>query len=423
MTAFSYRAGVLHAEGVAVPALAGTVGTPFYCYSEAALISGYRAYEEAFRGQDVDICYAMKANGTLAVLRVLAALGSGADVVSEGEMRRALAAGIPPERIVFSGVGKTEGEMEAALDAGIRQINVESAPELDALSAVATGRGAVATVAIRVNPDVDARTHAKITTGRRDNKFGVDIDVAPDLFRRAASLPGLRTIGVAVHIGSQLTDLDPYRDAYARVATLVESLRADGLAIDHVDLGGGLGVAYRDEMPPPLDRYAALVRDTVGALGCRVTLEPGRSLVAKAGILVSRVTFVKHSGTRRFLILDAAMNDLMRPALYDAWHGILPVRQTPAGGPEDLYDVVGPICESTDTFAVQRPLPPMEPGDLVAFADAGAYGAAMASGYNGRPLVPEVMVAGEKFAIVRKRPTFEETIALEQLPPWMTAAS
>ncbi|MBI1208231.1 MAG: diaminopimelate decarboxylase [Azospirillum sp.] len=417
--AFSYRSGELHAEAVALAAIAEAVGTPCYVYARAALEVGYRAFAEAFADDDVGLCYALKANGNLAVIRTLARLGAGADVVSEGELRRALAAGIPPDRIVFSGVGKTRAEMAAALDAGIHQLNVESLPELEALSEVASGRGQTAAIAIRVNPDVDARTHAKISTGRKENKFGIDIDHAPAAFARAAALPGLRPVGVALHIGSQLTQLAPFRAAFERVVPLVEALRAAGIAIDRLDLGGGLGIRYRDETVPPIADYAAMVRDAVGGLGCKVTLEPGRVLVGNAGLLLARVIYRKEGAHRRFLILDAAMNDLIRPSLYEAHHGIIPVRESAPGTRTAPIDVVGPVCESGDTFALQRLLPPLDAGDLVAIQSAGAYGAVMASSYNGRPLVPEVLVDGDRFAVVRPRPTIEEMLAQDRLPPWL----
>ncbi len=419
MTGFGYRDDLLHIEAVALPRIAAAVGTPFYGYSTAELIRRYRAFADAFAGQPVTICYALKANSNLAVIRTLARQGAGMDVVSDGELRRALAVGVPAERIVFSGVGKTAAELTAALDAGIHQINVESAGELVELSALAAARGIAAPIAIRVNPDVDAGTHAKITTGRKENKFGIDIDDAVEAFRLARSLPGLDPVGVAVHIGSQLTSLAPYRTAYARIAELVGVLRADGFALPRLDLGGGLGITYRDEQPPDLAQYATLVREAVGPLGCQLTIEPGRALVGPAGLLVSRVIGVKHGRTRTFLIVDAAMNDLIRPALYDAWHDILPVRLPPDGAAPIEYDVVGPVCESGDTFARQRPLPELAAGDLIAFAAAGAYGAVMSSSYNTRPPAPEVLIDGNRFAIVRKRPTFEEMVAGECVPPWL----
>ncbi|WP_029007164.1 diaminopimelate decarboxylase [Azospirillum halopraeferens] len=419
MSVFTYRNGVLHAEDVALPAIADAVGTPFYCYSHAALTAAYRSYADAFEGQDAAVCYAVKANSNLAVIRTFADLGAGADVVSEGEMRRALAAGVPAERIVFSGVGKTRGEMRAALEAGIHQINVESVPELEALSEVATSMGVEAPIAIRVNPDVDAGTHAKIATGKKENKFGIDWDHAREVYGRAAALPGLAPLGIAVHIGSQLTDLAPFRAAYERVVELLHALRADGIDIRRLDLGGGLGIRYREESPPDLTAYAGMVRSITGNLGCRVTLEPGRSLVGNAGILVARVIFVKQGLHRRFLIVDAAMNDLIRPTLYDAYHAIVPVRE-PGPNPDIApIDVVGPVCESGDTFALQRPLPAMGADELVAFHSAGAYGAVMSSTYNTRPLAPEVLVRGDAFAVVRPRPSIEAMLAAERMPDWL----
>jgi diaminopimelate decarboxylase len=423
MTAFAYRAGVLHAESVALSRIAEAVGTPFYCYSAAALRANYRAFAEAFAGQPAEICYALKANSNLAVVRTLAGLGAGADVVSRGEMERALAAGVSPANIVFSGVGKTTEEMQAALVAGVRQINVESLPELEALSGVAAAAGLTARFAIRVNPDVDARTHAKIATGRRENKFGIDLGHARAAFARAAELPGVVPVAVAVHIGSQLTSLAPFRAAFRRVAGLVRQLQADGHAITDVDLGGGLGIVYGDEAPPTLAEYATLVRTTVGSLGCRITLEPGRALVGSAGILVSRVLYVKSGVERRFLIIDAAMNDLIRPSLYDAYHPIYPVEEPTGEVVTQPFDVVGPVCETGDTFAVKRLLPPIAAGKLIAVAAAGAYGAVMASTYNSRPLVPEVLVAGREFGVVRRRPTIEEVLALEAMPPWLELSS
>ncbi len=421
MTAFTYRDGVLCAEALPLTDIAGSVGTPFYCYSTAMLEGAYAAFAEAFAGQPVDIHYAMKANSNRAVVATLAAQGAGADVVSEGEMRLAIAAGVAPDHIVFSGVGKSREELTAALDAGVGQINVESVPELEALSALASARGGTVDIAIRVNPDVDAGTHAKITTGVKGNKFGIDIEHAAEVFRRAAELPGLNATGIAIHIGSQLTELGPFRNAFTRLAELVGSLRGLGLTIDRLDLGGGLGIAYQDEVPPSLPAYAELVREIVVPTGCRIMIEPGRALVGNAGVLVSRVIYRKQGQSRVFLIVDAAMNDLLRPSLYEAWHTILPVRQSQADTPHEPVDVVGPICESGDTFAVQRHLPHMDADDLLAFTGAGAYGSVMASTYNARPLVPEVLVSDGKFAVVRKRPTFAEMMALEAMPPWLAA--
>lgn len=421
MSAFAYRNGVLHAESVPLPTIAAAVGTPFYCYSTAALEAHYSAYAGAFAGQDAGVCYAVKANSNLAVIRTFARLGAGADVVSGGEMQRALAGGIPADRIVFSGVGKTREEMRAALQAGIHQINVESIPEVEALSEVAHSLGVVAPIAFRVNPDVDAKTHAKIATGKKENKFGIDYDHAREVYAQAARLPGIKPVAIAVHIGSQLTDLAPFRAAYERVAALLHVLRADGHDIQRLDLGGGLGITYKNETPPDLADYAAMVRSITGNLGCRITLEPGRSLVGNAGVLVSSVIFVKPGLHRRFVIVDAAMNDLIRPALYEAYHGIVPVAEPEPAAPKAPFDVVGPVCESGDTFALQRMLPPLAPDDLVAFLSAGAYGAVMSSTYNTRPLVPEVLVNGSDFAVIRPRPTVEEMLAAERVPDWLKA--
>ncbi|PWC32111.1 diaminopimelate decarboxylase [Azospirillum sp. TSO22-1] len=419
MNPFTYKDGVLHAEGVSLQAIAAEVGTPFYCYSTAALVANYRAYAGAFAGQDAGVCYALKANSNLAVVRTLAQQGAGADVVSEGEMRRALAAGVSADRIVFSGVGKTREEMRAALEAGIYQLNVESVPELEALSEVASSLGVEAPIAIRVNPDVDAKTHAKIATGKKENKFGIDWDHAREVYARAAALPGIKPLGIAVHIGSQLTDLAPFRAAFERVVELLHALRADGIDIQRLDLGGGIGIRYRDETPPDLNEYAGMVRSITGNLGCHVTLEPGRALVGNAGILVSKVVYLKHGLARRFLIVDAAMNDLIRPSLYDAYHAIKPVAE-PAPDVEPVtVDVVGPVCESGDTFALQRPLPPLAADDLVAFCSAGAYGAVMASTYNTRPLAPEVLVNGDAFAVIRPRPTIEDLLGMDRVPEWL----
>ena len=419
MTAFTYRDGALCAEGLPLAEIARSVGTPFYCYSTAMLEGAYGAFADAFTDLDIDIHYAMKANSNLAVIATLARQGAGADVVSEGEMRLAMSAGVAPGHMVFSGVGKSADELTAALDAGIGQINVESVPELDVLSGLASARNATVPIAIRVNPDVDAGTHAKITTGLKGNKFGIDIEQAAEVFRHATDLPGISATGIAIHIGSQLTELGPFRNAFTRLAELVGTLRGQGLTIDRLDLGGGLGIAYQDEVPPSLPAYADLVREIIVPTGCRIMIEPGRALVGNAGVLVSRVIYRKTGQSRVFLIVDAAMNDLMRPSLYEAWHNILPLRQSEADTPHESVDVVGPICESSDTFAVQRQLPHMEADDLLAFTGAGAYGSVMASTYNARPLVPEVLVSDGKFAVVRKRPTFAEMMALEAMPPWL----
>jgi diaminopimelate decarboxylase len=417
---FHYRGGELYAEELPVAHIAAVVGTPFYLYSAAGFTAQYRWFADAFLPERPLICYAVKANSNLAVLRLLTGLGAGADVVSEGELRRALAVGVPPQRIIFSGVGKTATEMAAALDAGIHQINVESVPELHRLSEVASARSRIAPIAIRVNPDVDAHTHAKISTGRKENKFGIDLDQAFGAFKLASELPGVEPVGLAVHIGSQLTDLEPYRRAFERVAELVLELRALGLSVARMDLGGGIGVRYHAERTLEPAAYASLVRDIFGSLGLTLAFEPGRVLTAAAGLLVSQVLYVKESTSRRFIIVDAAMNDLIRPALYDAWHDIVPVRLPATGGSLSPADVVGPVCETGDTFAVDRELPPFAEGDLLAFTAAGAYGAVMSTTYNSRLLVPEVMVAGQRFAVVRARPSYDALLSLDTIPQWLS---
>jgi diaminopimelate decarboxylase len=416
----SYRDDELHAEEIAVARIATAVGTPFYLYSAAAFTAQYRRFAEAFSAERPLICYAVKANSNLAVLRLFAGLGAGADVVSEGELRRALAAGIPPQRIIFSGVGKTRAELEAALDAEIHQINVESVSELRRLSEVASARGRVAAVAVRVNPDVDARTHAKISTGMKANKFGIDVGEAVAAYRLARELPGIEPVGLAVHIGSQLVELEPYRRAFVRVAGLVRELRAKGLAVNRIDLGGGLGIRYRAECPPELNGYARLVREIFGSAGLALTFEPGRLLAGPAGLLVTRVIYVKQGPAKRFVIVDSAMNDLIRPALYEAWHDILPVHRPAVDASLAPADVVGPVCETGDTFAVDRDLPPIAEGDLVAFTAAGAYGAVMSSTYNSRPLVPEVLVDGTRFDVVRARPSYDDMLSLDTIPDWLS---
>ena len=419
---FSYRGGVLHAEGVAVPGIASDVGTPFYCYSTATLTRHLRVFTEALAGLDATVCYAVKANSNIAVIRTLAGLGAGCDVVSGGELQIALKAHVPPEKIVFSGVGKTEAELHLALATGVGQVNVESEAELQTLSAVATGLGETARIALRVNPEVDAGSLDKISTGRKEDKFGVEWSQVPALYRKARALTGIDPAGVAVHIGSQITSLAPFEAAFRRIRELVLMLRADGFDIRHLDLGGGLGVPYDHASkiaPPSPEDYGALVKRTLGDLGCKFTFEPGRLIVANAGIMVSRVVSIKESTTRRFVIVDAGMNDLVRPAMYGARHEIIPVNEARAGAAFGPVDVVGPGCESTDGFAKAYPLAELRAGDLVAFMTAGAYGAVMASSYNTRPLVPEVLVTGEQFAVVRRRPTFSEIVALEQLPPWI----
>ncbi len=416
---FSYRGDELHAEGIPVSRIATAVGTPFYLYSAAAFTAQYQRFAEAFSGERPLICYAVKANSNLAVLRLFAGLGAGADVVSEGELRRALAAGVPPQRILFSGVGKTRGELEAALDAGIHQINVELVPELRRLSRLAAERGVTARVAIRVNPDVDAHTHSDISTGRKEDKFGIAHDAAPAAYRLAAELPGIEPVGFAVHIGSQIVDLGPSRAAFERVAGLVAALRGEGLAVRRVDLGGGLTIPYGDEVPATPEVYAALVEEVFGALDLDLAFEPGRFLVGDGGVLVASVIYVKE-GARRIVVVDAAMNDLVRPAMYKAEHRIVPVRGPASSARLSPADVVGPVCETTDTFTRDRPLPPLAEDDFVAFTAAGAYGAVMSSTYNSRLLVPEVLVAGDRFDIIRTRPSYDEMLSLDTIPGWLS---
>ncbi|MDG1130532.1 MAG: diaminopimelate decarboxylase [Paracoccaceae bacterium] len=421
MDHFLYRGGALHAEDVPLSEIAASVGTPFYCYSTATLERHFRLFDEALEGMDHLVCYAMKAASNVAILKTLAALGAGMDVVSGGEYLRARAAGVPGERIVFSGVGKTEAEMRLALEGGVRQFNVESEPEMEALNRVALDLGKVAPITVRVNPDVDAKTHAKIATGKSENKFGIPISRAREVYAHAARLPGLRVVGIDVHIGSQLTDLEPFRLAYRKVAELAEVLRADGHRIERLDLGGGLGIPYeRNNAAPPLPiDYGGMIREELGHLGCEIEIEPGRLIVGNAGIMVSEVIYVKEGEGRDFLILDGAMNDLIRPAMYDAHHDIVPVVEPAPGTENRAYDVVGPVCETGDTFARQRPLPALKAGDLVAFRSAGAYGAVMASEYNTRPLIPEVLVKGDQFAVIRRRPTFDEMINRDTIPEWL----
>jgi len=418
---FEYRDGVLHAEDVPVPAIAAAVGTPFYCYSTATLTRHYRVFAEAFAELDAMVCYAMKANSNQAVLRTLAKLGAGADVVSEGELRRALAAGIPADRIVFSGVGKKASEMDFALSAGIHCFNVESEPELELLSQRAVAAGKTAPISLRINPNVDAKTHKKISTGMAENKFGIAWQRARDVYARAATLRGIKVIGIDTHIGSQLTELQPFSDAYALLAELVGQLRADGHAIEHVDLGGGLGIPYRtDNNPPPLpDAYAAIVKKHMTSLGVKVIFEPGRLIAGNAGILVGEVIYVKEGDAKNFIIGDVAMNDLIRPTLYDAFHEIRPVIEAQPDTPRMVVDVVGPVCESGDFIAMDRDLPRMNAGDLFAVSTAGAYGAVQAGTYNTRLLVPEVLVDGDRFHIVRRRPGYDELIGLDSMPDWL----
>lgn len=421
MNHFEYRDGVLHAEDVPVPQIAAAVGTPFYCYSTATLERHYRVFSEAFAGLDALVCYAMKANSNQAVLRTLARLGAGADVVSEGELRRAFAAGIPADKILFSGVGKTAAEMDLALHAGIRCFNVESLPELELLSQRAVATGHVAPVSLRINPDVDARTHRKISTGKARDKFGISWKNARAAYARAAALPGLKVTGIDMHIGSQITELQPFDDALALLVELVGTLRGDGHAIAHVDVGGGLGVPYRtDNAPPPSpDAYAAVVTKHLKPLGLEVAFEPGRLIAANAGILVSQVIYLKRGETRNFLIVDAAMNDLIRPTLYDAFHEIRPVVEEQADAPRVVVDVVGPVCETGDFLGHERDMPALAPGDLIYVGTAGAYGATQASTYNSRLLVPEVLVNGDRFHVVRPRPSYDDLIGMDSLPDWL----
>jgi diaminopimelate decarboxylase len=422
MTPFHYRDHRLCAESVRLSDIAEAVGTPVYVYSSQALQDSYRSYADAFAGLPVTICYAVKANDSLAVLRLLAAEGAGADVVSGGELRYALAAGIPAGRVVFSGVGKTREELAFALAEGVMQINVEVASELDVLSQIATAIGKTAKVAIRINPDVDAGTIAQISTGKAENKFGIAYEDAPALFRHAHSLPGVEPVGIAVHIGSQITKLEPYRDAFLRVRTLYEELKADGLPLERIDLGGGLGIVYNQEEPPSVAAYAGVVREVFHGLDAQFVFEPGRRIAGLAGVLVTKVITEKQTATKRFVIVDAAMNDLIRPALYDAYHPIQPETAPDADTEWIEADLVGPICESTDQFAANRPLPPLLADDMLVIGAAGAYGAVMACEYNGRPRVPEVLVRGSDWAVVRRRPTYEEMLAAQNLPPWLEEA-
>ena len=420
MNHFEYRDGVLHAEAVNLSALAERVGTPFYCYSTATLERHYRVFTEAFAGEKVLVCYAMKANSNQSVLRTLAKLGAGADVVSLGELKRALAAGIPPNKILFSGVGKTEAELRAALAANILCINIESEPELELLSRLAVETGKTARISVRVNPDVDAGTHAKISTGKSENKFGVPLSQAREVYARAAKLPGIEVTGADVHIGSQITDLGRLETAFRLLAEFVQALRADGHAISHVDFGGGLGIPYYmdREAPPAPDAYAAMVKRVTHNLGCTLMFEPGRMIVGNAGILVARVIYLKQGDAKNFVIIDAAMNDLIRPTLYEAHHDILPVVKV-VGARTILADVVGPVCESGDYLALDRTLPEPKAGDLLAIMTAGAYGAVQSGTYNTRPLVPEVLVKGDQYAVVRPRVEVDALIAMDKKAPWL----
>ena len=421
MNHFEYINGELYAEGVAIREMAAKVGTPFFCYSTATLERHYNVYAAAFEGLDATICFAVKANSNQAVLKTLANLGAGADVVSVGEMRRALRAGMDPAKIIFSGVGKADAEMREALAADIAQINVESIPELIELNNVAIDMGKKARIALRVNPHVDAKTHEKIATGKAENKFGIDWTRAIEVYRDASKMDGIEVTGIAMHIGSQLTDLAPFREAFTRLAGLVEQLRSEGIEIRNLDLGGGLGIAYQGETPPLPDAYGQMVRETVGHLGCHITLEPGRLIAGNAGIMVSRVMYIKEGEAKRFVILDAAMNDLIRPTLYSAYHEIIPVDEQTEDDKQVKVDVVGPVCETGDTFGKDRDLPDdLKAGDLVAVMSAGAYGAVMSSTYNTRALTPEVLVKGNNFAIVRPRQEIDDLINMDQVPSWLS---
>ncbi|NTT84468.1 diaminopimelate decarboxylase [Tabrizicola fusiformis] len=421
MDHFLYRDGLLHAEGVAIPDIAATLGTPFYVYSAATLTRHYRLFTEALAPLPHLVCFAIKSLSNVAVLKLLGDLGAGMDVVSGGEYLRAKAAGVPGDRIVFSGVGKTREEMRLALEGGVRQFNLESEPEMRALSEVATALGVVAPVTVRVNPDVDAKTHAKIATGKSENKFGIPIARAREVYAEIARLPGLKVVGIDVHIGSQLTELAPFEAAFQKVRELTLALRADGHDIRRLDLGGGLGIPYTrsNEAPPLPTDYGAMIKRTLGDLGCEIEIEPGRLISGNSGLLVSQVIYVKNGEGRDFLILDAAMNDLVRPSMYEAHHDIIPVAEAIPGSPTQPFDVVGPVCETGDTFGKGRELPLMAEGDLVAFRSAGAYGAVMASEYNSRPLVPEVLVQGDHFAVIRARPSFDEILKRDILPEWL----
>jgi diaminopimelate decarboxylase len=419
MSHFAYRDGALHVEQVAIDDIAKAVGTPFYCYSTAALVENYAAFRDAVSDLPAMVCYAVKANSNLAVLGTLARMGAGADVVSEGELRRALAAGMPAHKIVFSGVGKTRKEMAFALESEIGQFNVESEPELETLADVARGLGRTARAAIRVNPDVDVDTHKKIATGSDEHKFGIGFAEVERIYRHGAGLDGIEMTGLAVHIGSQLTSVEPFRMAFTRLADLVRGLVHAGLPVRRLDLGGGLGVTYDSERPPSPEAYAEVVRATTADLGVELMFEPGRYLVAEAGVMITRVLYVKSGASRRFVIVDAAMNDLLRPSLYEAHHAIVPVKMAAPGTERQVYDVVGPVCETGDVIATDRPLAPVAADDLLAVACAGAYGAVMASGYNSRLLVPEVLVNGEQFAVVRPRQDYQEMLNQDRIPPWL----
>ena len=418
---FAYRDGVLHAEAVNLVSLAEAVGTPFYCYSTATLERHYRVFADAFADVPSLVCYAVKSNSNQAVIATLAKLGAGADVVSGGELKRALAAGVPAGKIMFSGIGKTAAELAFALDESILCINVESEPELELLSAIATGKGRTANVSVRVNPDVDAKTHAKISTGLSENKFGIPISRARAVYARAAKLPGIRVVGVDMHIGSQITELSPFEDAFVLLSDFVRQLRADGHTISHVDLGGGLGIPYREDNDPPPDptAYANVVKRATRGLDCKLIFEPGRLIVGNAGILVTRVIYIKRGEAKTFVIVDAAMNDLIRPTLYEAHHEIRPVQESAPGAQRIVADIVGPVCESGDFLALDRGVVEPAPGDLLAVMTAGAYGAVQAGTYNTRPLIPEVLVRDGEWALVRPRLDADQLIGLDKIPPWL----
>ncbi|KQQ34666.1 diaminopimelate decarboxylase [Rhizobium sp. Leaf306] len=421
MNHFHYIDGVLHAENVAIPEIAKAVGTPFYVYSTATLERHYKVFAQAFSDVDAMVCYAMKANSNQAVLKTLAKLGAGVDVVSGGELRRALAAGIPACRIMFSGVGKTVAEMDLALEAGIYCFNVESEPELEVLNLRALKVGKRAHVSFRINPDVDAGTHAKISTGKKENKFGIAYDRARAVYAHAATLPGIEVTGIDMHIGSQITELQPFEDAYRLLRALVDLLRGDGHTISHVDVGGGLGIPYKDDnTPPPLpDAYAETIKKQLRTLDCKIVTEPGRLIVGNAGILVTEVIYVKDGGEKTFVIVDGAMNDLIRPTLYEAYHSIRPVVVPPADAPRIKGDVVGPVCETGDYLALDREMAEPKPGDLIAVGSAGAYGAVQAGTYNSRLLVPEVLVKGSEFHVIRPRGSYDDLIGLDSVPAWL----
>jgi diaminopimelate decarboxylase len=420
MNHFQYKDGVLCAEDVRLDLLAEKVGTPFYCYSTATFERHYKIFAGALPAGSL-VAFSVKANGNMAVLKTLARLGAGADVVSGGELAKALAAGIPAGKIVFSGVGKTREEMRAGLEAGIYQFNVESEPELAALDEVARSLGKKAPTTLRINPDVDAKTHAKITTGTAETKFGIPFTRARAAYAHTAKLANIEIVGIDVHIGSQITELEPFETAFRLVGEMVSSLRADGHKITRLDLGGGLGVPYENSNMPPPDpsAYGAMVARVTKDLDCTLSFEPGRLIAANAGVLVSRVIYVKQGEAKTFLIIDAGMNDLIRPAMYEAHHEIVAVAEPKVGSPRPRYDVVGPVCETSDLFAADRPLPELKSGDLVAILSAGAYGAVMASDYNARPIAPEVLVSGEQWGIVRPRESYADLIAKDRIPDWL----